>query len=135
MKLIVEQLDLEKTREHWPREVPFKPALVKDRKHDKAHWLSLTAPLVPGEPPHLAQTERDEYIRIPLFPYLLSPQGDLALAFMLQLGLSCAAQLPGRVTALYIATGKPVELLFDPDTNQNTGLRYWVGFAVTLEES
>lgn len=135
MKLVVEQLDLEKTREHWPREVPFRPALVKDRRRDKAHWLSLTAPFVPGELPHFAQTEHDEYIRIPLFPYMLSYQGDLALAFMLQLGLSCAAYLPGPVTGMYIVTGKPVELLYDPDTNELTGMRYWVGFAVTLEDA
>lgn len=135
MKFIVEQLDMVKTREHWPREVPFRPALVKNRKQDKSHWLALTEPLMPGEPPHLAQTERDEFIRIPLFPYLLSAQGDLALAFMLQLGLSCAAQLPSPVDKLFIVTGTPVELLYDPDTNQNTGLRYWVGFAVTLEDT
>lgn len=134
MKLFVEQLDLAKTREHWPRETPFAPALVRDRKRDKAHWLALTKPFVPGEPPVFSQTEHDEYIRIPLFPYLLRSQGDLALAFMLQLGLSCAAHLPGPVTGMFIVTGKPVELLYDPDTDQNTGLRYWVGFAVTLEE-
>jgi hypothetical protein len=66
---------------------------------------------------------------------MLSSQGDLALAFMLQLGLSCAGHLPGRVTGFYVVTGQPVELLYDDATNENTGLRYWVGFAVIVEET
>ena len=133
MKLIVEQLDLTLTRERWPKEQPFEPALVKPKsKLEKGNWLVLAAPLEPGSAPEWARAGGDDYVRIPLFPYDLNPAADLALAFMLQLGLSCAGHLPGQVTDFFVVTGTPVELLYDPDTNINTGLKYWVGFAVIV---
>jgi hypothetical protein len=134
MKLDIVQLDMEKTKASWPREIPFAPAYMHTRKPgDKAQWLVLDAPLQPGlEKPLWALAEHDEYVRIPLFPYILNPKADLALAYMLQLGLSCAGQLPKTVSNFYVVTGSPVELLYDPDTDLNTGLRYWVGFAITL---
>jgi hypothetical protein len=136
MKTTVETLDMVKTQAHWPKDTPFTPALVRRRhKHDKGRWAVLSEQLMPGEHPSWSYAAHDEYLRIPLFPYMLSSQGDLALAFMLQLGLSCAGHLPGRVTGFYVVTGQPVELLYDDATNENTGLRYWVGFAVIVEET
>jgi len=135
MKIKVEQLDLERTKQHWPKETPFQPALIRSRKEDKRKWIVLSAPLVPGESPRWSKTEHDEYIRIPLFPYRLSPEADLALAFMIQLGLSCAAQLPAPVTDLFIVTGRPVELLYDSNEEDAScvGMRYWVGFGILTE--
>ena len=133
MKLDIVQLDIEKTKATWPRELPFAPAHMHSRNSgDKSKWLVLDNPIVPGDSVPWALAEHDEYVRIPLFPYLLSPKADLALAYMLQLGLSCAGQLPGTVSNFYVVTGSPVELLYDSDTDVNTGLRYWVGFAITL---
>lgn len=133
MKLKVERVDIQKTRANWPEGTPFEPALVvpTDRL-DGANWVVLDAPFNPGETPAWARTQNDEYLRIPLFSYDLNPAADLALAFMLQLGLSCAAQFPGKVARFFVVIGNPVELLYDEDTNKNTGLRYWVGFAVML---
>jgi hypothetical protein len=138
MKIDVIRLDMEKTKAHWPRDVPFAPAYIHSRKPgDKARWLVLDLPLDPNKPsprPLMwAQAEHDEYVRIPLFSYALSPKSDLALAYMLQLGLSCAGHLPNAVSNFYVVTGSPVELLYDPETDVNTGLLYWVGFAITLE--
>jgi len=131
MKLLVDQIDLELTRRHWPKEQPFAPAMVKPKsKLDRGNWLVLSSPLVPGGVPEWSSTDHDEYLRIPLFPYTLDPAADLALAFMLQLGLSCAGQLPGKVSDFYVVTGTPVELRYDEDTDINIGLNYWVGFAV-----
>jgi hypothetical protein len=133
MKLDIIQLDMEKTKAAWPREIPFAPAYTHSRKPgDKAKWLALDAPLKPGEPVSWALAEHDEYVRIPLFPYVLHHKADLALAYMLQLGLSCAGQLPKTVSNFFVVTGSPVEILYDPDTDANTGLSYWVGFAITL---
>lgn len=132
MKLVVEQLDIAKTREHWPREHPFAPAMVKSRKQDKNKWVVLSAPFQPGAAPEWAFTEHDEFIRVPLFPYMLNAQGDLALAFMLQMGLACAGHLPGKVAGFYVVTGRPVELLCN-EHDEATGMRYWVGFAVITE--
>jgi hypothetical protein len=134
MRLNIAQLDMEQTKATWPREVPFAPAYVYRRKHgDQARWLVLDAPASPDMPPVWALAEHDDYVRIPLFPYVLSENADLALAYMLQLGLSCAGHLPRQVKHFYVVTGAPVELLYDPDTDTNTGIRYWVGFGVVLE--
>ncbi len=131
MKLIVDQIDLATTRARWPAGQPFAPALIKSKsKLDKGRWCVLSAPLEPGNEPEWAYAESDDYVRIPLFQYTLNPAADLALAFMLQIGLSCAGHLPKSVTDFYVVTGTPVELLYDSDTDINTGLRYWFGFAV-----
>lgn len=136
MKLFVDQLDIQRTKANWPEGEPFAPALVRHRgRADKFDWLVLAAPLVPGEEPHWAHSKHDEYVRVPLFPYLLSASGDLALAYMLQLGLTCAGQLPGKAESVHIVTGVPVELLYDPGTSQHTGMRFWFGFAVVMERS
>jgi hypothetical protein len=134
MQLDIVQLDLNKTRENWPAGVPFTPAYVKKfKRNESANWLALEQPLAPGQPPAWAKTVNDEYMRIPLFPYTLNAQADLALAFMLQLGLSCAGYLPAAVERFFVVTGTPVELLYNPDTDVNTGIRYFVGFAVILK--
>lgn len=136
MKLFFDQLDLNKTRTSWPQGAPFCPALVKRRREDKRHWLALSEPLLPGAVPTWAKTEHDEYVRIPLFPYVVpSPEADRSIAFALQLGLSCAGHLPGPIDAFWIVTGIPVQLLYDHATDQNTGMRFWLGFAVNLEKA
>jgi hypothetical protein len=133
MNVKIEQLDLNKTREHWPQDRSFQPALVINRKQDKHKWVVLSSPLVSGQPPAWSYTEHDEFVRVPLFPYRLNHQGHLALAYMLQLGLSCAGYLPAPVTDFYVVTGNPVELLVNPDTEECAGMRYWVGFAIVTE--
>lgn len=133
MRLIVDQLDVAKTREHWPKDMPFAPATVKRKsKLGAANWFVASAPLSPDQPPQWSYAAHDEYVRVPLFQYTLSPAADLALAFMLQLGLSCAGHLPGAVTDFYVVTGTPVELLYDETDGSNIGLKYWVGFAVLV---
>lgn len=136
MQLLIERLDIDKTRENWRSNQPFRPAFVKPRKQDKRHWLVLTEPFLPGDEPHFAKTTHDEYVRIPLYPYRLSPQGDLALAFMLQLGLSCASYLPAAIESLYLVVGNPVHILYDAeDPPAAIGMQYWIGVALTLEKT
>lgn len=138
MKVTFEQLDMAKTRQLWPKDTPFQPALVKNRPRNggAADWLVLTEPLVPGQAPKWSLAEHDEYVRIPLFPYRVqSPQADRALAFAMQLGLTCAGHLPAPVQAFHVVTGVPVQLLYDPDTDTDNGLRFWLGLAVILEKS
>ncbi len=131
MKVSVARLDMKKTRERWPEGVPFEPALIKPIDEvGGSRWYILDEPHTPGEQPVWAFSEHDAYLRIPLFSYDLNPAADLAMAFLLQIGLSCAAYLPRPVQHFYVATGNPVDLLYDPDTGLNSGLRYWFGFAV-----
>lgn len=134
MDLKIARVDIEKTKAAWPAETPFAPAYVRKFKHgERKNWLVLGAPYNPGEEPIWDLTEHDEYFRIPLFSYDLSPQPDYAFAFMLQLGLSCAGHLPREISGFYVVTGTPVELVHDSDTNTNVGIRCWIGFAVILK--
>lgn len=136
MKLFVDQLDIARTRANWPEGEPFAPALVRHRgRDDQRNWVVLAAPLEPGREPQWFSAKHDEYVRVPLYPYLLGASGDLALAHMLQLGLTCAGRLPGRVEAAHIVTGVPVELLYAPHTAQHTGMRFWIGFAIVMERT
>ncbi|NDD53138.1 hypothetical protein EBZ39_04525 [bacterium] len=135
MSLNVVRVDIAKTREGWPEGTPFAPAYVRKLKHgEKKNWMVLGAAFQPGEEPAWDLTEHDEYLRIPLFSYDLNPKPDYALAFMLNLGLSCAGHLPREIDSFFIVTGSPVDLMYDPDTNIHTGIRCWIGFAVILKE-
>lgn len=131
MNLSVTRVDIEKTRQHWPVEKPFAPAHIFPRK-DKNNWFVLSKPMVMDTPPKWHKTAADEFICIPLFPYFLHPEADLAFAFMLQLGLSCAAHFPGPVSALHVVTGVPVEMAYDNDNTELKHLEYWVGFGVLI---
>ena len=133
MEVNISRLDLRKTIDNWPADVPFKPALLlKQPVVQPDDWWVVDGPLSPTEPPSWAFTKSDQYVRIPLFKYQLSPIADLALAYLLQLGLSCAGHFPGPVKKCHIVTGDPVDLLDDPDTNTYTGMHYWFGLAVVI---
>lgn len=134
MELHVAQIDMKKTRETWPRDRAFAPAyMFKQPTQSPTKWVVFDAPIVPGQPPSCAHTGHDQYVRIPVFEYHLSPQADLAFAYMLQLGLSCAGFLPAAVKKFFVVTGAPVDLLYDHDINTSTGLSYWFGLAVVTE--
>lgn len=134
MRLKVDTVDIDKTKENWPLNTPFAPALVRPRGRDKRVWHVLCEPLNPGTQPTWCATAKEEFIRIPLFSYTTSHVGDLALAYMLQLGLTCAGYLPAAVTDAHIVTGRPVELIHDADASKIACLRYWFGLAVIIDE-
>jgi len=131
MQLKLDTVDLDQTKENWPAGTAFKPALVVPRRGDARPWVTACAPIDLKNKIKWCSTAHDEFIRIPLFPYLLQATGDLALAHMLQLGLYCAGQLPGPLSDLWIVTGRPVEIL--TDENSPGAMRYWVGFAALAE--
>lgn len=108
--------------------------IVKQPTVHPDDWWVVDEPIVPGERPVWFSARQDQYVRIPLFSYDLSPEADLALAYMLQLGLSCAGYLPGAVKKFHVVTGTPVDLLYDAGINTNIGLRYWVGFAAVINK-
>jgi hypothetical protein len=131
MKTKFVQLDLVQTKANWPAGRPFRPAYVKKFKHGQpSNWSVVDAPVKPGTPISWAHTYHDEYLRVPLFSYMLHRQTDRALATMLALGLECAGQLTGQAQELLLVTGVPVELCYAADQQTFLGLRYYVGFAV-----
>jgi hypothetical protein len=133
MRLKTTRVDIVKTKSHWP-ESPFQPALVEPRKADNLKWLVADSPIIDNTALSWADASNDEYVRIPLFQYDLSPAGDLALATMFHLGVLCSnANFDTTIAHLHIVTGDPVELVED-NTGTIVGMRYWFGFAVALKE-
>jgi hypothetical protein len=134
MKITIEQIDLVKTRSRWPAGYPFEPARIKTRKKlENLNWTVLVEKHINGCPPSWAYAHHDDYVRIPLFEYDLPIKLDLALSYLLSMGLSCAASLQKDIRRLHIVTGVPVEILFNENKNEDVGIRYWFGFAVVTE--
>lgn len=131
MKIKLSRLDIVKTRSTWPIGSTFMPALVEPRS--KRYWRVLQAPHLPGNVPLWLNTGADEYVRIPLFQYKLNAKADLALAFMLQLGLSIVGHVSHTIEYLHIVTGDPVELVYDAAGNADYMI-CWIGFAMAIEK-
>ncbi|NDC55233.1 MAG: hypothetical protein EBZ69_00095 [Alphaproteobacteria bacterium] len=130
MQLKLSRIDLARTKKSWPTGAAFEPAYVYKRPTETVErWLVVSAPLVPGLPQELSESYQDPYIRIPLFSYALSPDADLAFAYILQLGLSCAGHTPKTVNKLHIVTGFPVDLLYEDGITKPVGIQYWFGLA------
>jgi hypothetical protein len=134
MNVVVSRLDIKTTRENWPSDIAFSPALVQAKQPGQPEeWLVVDRPVTQNEPPSIACTVSDQYIRIPLFVYSLSPKADLALAEMVQIGISCVGHILKPVKTLHVVSGNPVDLLYGDDINTPVGLRYWFGFAFSTE--
>ena len=135
MQLKVSRVDLARTRKSWPADVDFAPAYIYKRPTEVVErWLVVSAPVIPGQPQKLSASYQDPYIRIPLFSYKLNPDADLAFAYMVQLGLSCAGYTPKNVNKLHVVTGFPVDLLYEDGITKPVGIQYWFGFAYLLGE-
>lgn len=125
---------MKKTRDNWPADLPFAPALLVKQPTVSPHsWLIVDAPIVVGQPISTASAHHDQYVRVPLFEYRLSSQADVAFADVLALGLTCAEQFARKVKKTHIVVGNPVDLLYGDDITTATGLRYWFGLALVVE--
>jgi hypothetical protein len=134
MDIQISRLDMKKTAERWPRDLPFAPALlVKQPTVAPSPWIVIDAPIVAGQALSTAFAHSDQYVRVPLFPYQLSPQADVAFAQVIELAMACVGQFIRPVKKLHIVTGSPVDLFYDDDITTATGLRYWFGLAFVLE--
>lgn len=131
MNTKITRVDILRTRAAWP-DAEFKPAHVFPRGSDTRKWLVADSRIDRPGLVAWASAAHDEYVRIPLFQYKLSAQGDVALAFAFKLGLICSGQFDQQIQHLHIVTGNPVELISD-STGSVTDMRYWLGFAVAFE--
>lgn len=132
MQFKVTRIDLDATAANWPPNQSFAPAYLEQQKSAK-DWRVLSAPFMPGKEPNWYKCKTDTFMRIPLFPYRLHREADLAFAFMLQLGISCAAAFVKPVTDLQIVTGTPVKLHHNAN-DELVNIEYWIGVALALEE-
>lgn len=134
MNITTSRLDLKTTRTHWPSDMPFAPALIVAKQPGLPEdWYAVDARLDDGQAPSFADTRHDQYLRIPLFEYLLSPEADIAFATAVQFGLACVGYIAQPIKTLHIVTGSPVDLIYGDDINTAVGLRYWFGFAFATE--
>jgi len=94
-------------------------------------WLVPHEPVFLDRPVVWCRQSKANHVLIPLIPYLVPPEPDLALGFMLQLGMRCAFEYNAAVLRLHIATGYPVNQISD-----GTGAaawQYYIGFGIVLE--
>lgn len=106
------------------------PSAIIERAANEL-WLVSYDAIRMDQPITWSQTRREGSVLIPLVPYLLRPEADLALAFMLQLGMRVSFELGRPVKRLHLATGVPVSEEECP--NFGTMWRYHAGFGVVLE--
>lgn len=134
MNIIVSRLDIKTTRERWPNDIPFAPALVLAKQPGQPEdWIAVDARVDADSAPSFTDTTSDQYLRIPLFEYMLSAEADLAFTAPLQIGLSCVGHIHKPIKTLHVVTGNPVDLIYGDDINTAVGLRYWLGFAIATE--
>jgi hypothetical protein len=105
------------------------PAAIID-KAENEQWLVSYDAIRMDRPIVWATTRREGQVYIPLVPYLIRPEADLALAFMLQLGMRVSFELGRPVQRLHVATGVPVSEVTDP--NFGTMWQYYAGFGVVV---
>lgn len=133
MDIKVSRVDLKRTKDSWPDDLPFSPAFIYKRPVTPVErWHVVTQAIADGKFPDISDSYEDPYIRIPLFPYKLPPDADLAFAKVAALALTCSAHIPAAIKKLHIVTGFPVDLIYADDITTHTGIRYWFGFAYLI---
>lgn len=103
------------------------------RRNEGEVWLVPHAPVCLDRPIDWRHQRREDAVYVPLFPYLVPAEPDLALGFMLQLGIRLAGNLESRANVLrvHLALGHPVnEVVLDPG---GPVWQYQVGFALRIK--
>jgi hypothetical protein len=136
MNIITTRIDLKRTKDGWPN-IEFRPALIIPRREDKRKWIILDGPILQNAPLNWADAASDEYIRIPLFEYILPAQADLAFSNIFELGVIAAQKLLldlrlDNIAHLHIVTGDQLLLKTDAQ-NDLVSLSYWFGCAFAAD--
>lgn len=109
-------------------QIPFNAIITREPSE---RWVVSNDAIRMDQPIRWMQYATGEHVIIPLVPYLMRPEPDLALAFMLQLGMRCSFDVGRPVRQLYVATGVPVNDVIDPQHGRMW--QYYIGFALVLE--
>ena len=94
-------------------------------------WLVSHAAIEMEKPIQWQNHRKDDHVMIPLFPYLVRPEPDLAMAHTFQLGIRCSFDLGRPVRRLHLAMGSPVNQISSDDLGELW--QYYLGFAVVLD--
>lgn len=124
MKLTHHRIDINKCAEagHPPQDV------IERLPGDV--WLTSMDAIYLDQPIKWCQYKSEKHVMIPLVPYRLDPNPDLALAFMFSLGVRISYDLGRPVKRLHIATGTP---LSDGSDHPEGKVQYWAGFGLVIE--
>lgn len=91
-------------------------------------WLVPHGPITLDGPIDWRHHKREDYVYVPMFPYLLSTEPALALGFMLQLGLRVSFDVGRPVDRLHLAIGNPVNEVLQEGVG--SAWQYQVGLAL-----
>lgn len=110
----------------------------KDPPHDVIARSSGELWMVPHNPVSLTDRidwrhqKRETHVYIPLHPYLIPAEPDLAMGFMLQLGMRAVADLGmGHIIRIHLALGNPVNEVVQEGVGP--AWQYQVGFALRVK--
>jgi hypothetical protein len=126
MEVTYQRIDLEQCRLYR-----HAPQTVIDRTAGQI-WAIPTQPVMVAGSFDWSYCRSEDLVHVPLVPYLLRPEPETALSFMLALGVRAASELKERVRRIHIASGVPVEQFAELDEH-GFGLRLYIGFALLLE--
>jgi hypothetical protein len=75
--------------------------------------------------------QRETHVYVPLFPYLLPTEPDLAMGHMLQLGTYAAGDLGKRILRVHLALGHPVNEV--AQEGSGVAWQFQVGIALRIK--
>lgn len=129
MELTYSRIDLDA---EYARDPEYKgPVLDRVVRSSGDVWYVVGEPIdFDKKPVSWRKSIRGDHVPVPMVPYLMPTDLDLALGFMVQMGVRVASSLGRPVKRLHLSTGVPVEEVTGPD-----GQLYWrylMGFAILL---
>ena len=124
----------------YQRQMPNpRPGVLEDMPHDIVEkapgdlWIVAHQPVTPERQVAWFHHGKGQHVLVPLFPYVLAPTPEMALGYMLQMGITAANQLGGRkVKRLHLSLGRPVNQ-FMGDPQLGDGWQFWAGIGLVLQ--
>lgn len=108
------------------------PGLVVPRKPGE-QWVVCQSPVTMAGKTDFTLFADEEQFYVPLYPYLLHREPDLAFAAMFGFGLKCVQyDVRRQVKRLHIVTGVPVVEVDPAEAQGDLVMRYWLGFGLLL---
>lgn len=122
------RVDLVRSTEAGVRE----PGIVLPRSVGE-QWVVCQSPISNKGRTEFTLFADEEQFYVPLYPYLLHREPDLAFAAMFSYGMKCVLSDVRRVVKrLHVVTGVPVVEVDPAEAQGDLVMRYWLGFGMLL---